>query len=79
MCAQDASIVYDLSLVCVTLLREADSCCLGQQHTVHVSLPHNGLCHLYLLTALLFQRLQFNLGFLQTLLQLTTPVIVHTD
>lgn len=67
-------LVYLLS---VTLLREADSSCLSQQHTVHVPLPHNGLGHLDLLAALLLQGLQLSLGFLQTLLQFTTPVTVH--
>ena len=63
--------------VSLTLLREADSCCLSQQHTVHVPLPHDGLSHLYLLAALLPQRLQLYLGFTQTLLQFTTPVTDH--
>lgn len=60
----------------VTLLWEADSSCLSQQHTVHVPLPHNGLCHLNLLVALLLQGLQLDLGFVQTLLQFSTPVTV---
>ncbi len=66
--------VYILS---VTLLREGDSSGLSKQHTIHVPLPHDGLSHLHLLVALFLQGLQLNLGFLQTLLEFTTPVTVH--
>lgn len=73
-----ASTVYNLVyLLSVTLLREADSGCLSQQHTVHVPLPHDGLRHLHLLAALLLEGLQLTLGFLQTLFQLATPVTVN--
>lgn len=61
-------------LLLFTLLREADSCCLSQQHAVHVPLPHNGLSHLDLLAALLLQGLQLKVGFVKTLLQFTTSV-----
>lgn len=63
----------------VTLLWEADSSCLCQQHTVHVPLPGNGLSHFNLLAALVFQGLQLSLGFVQTLFQFTTPVKIHTS
>lgn len=57
----------------VTLLREADSGGLSQQHPVQVPLPHDGLGDLHLLAALLVQGLQLQLGFVKALLQFTTP------
>lgn len=56
-----------------TLLREANSSGLSQEHTVHVSLPDNGLSQLHLVAPLLPQSLQLCLGLLQTPLQLTAP------
>lgn len=60
----------------LTLLREGPSCSLGQQHAVHVPLPHDGFCHLNLLAALLFQGLQLSLGPRQTHFQLHTTLTV---